>query len=367
MRLISLNLDDITLGKPLPGAIYDVSGDVVLKTGYIPTTAQEVKFLLEGNLQRDLDEINNKPEKRDVAASSDKSEKQDVAASSDKSEKQDVATSSNKSEKQDVAASSDKSEKQDVVPSSNKSEKQDVAPSSNKSEKQDAATSQEAANSLPLDQIKLNIGDSIQLQVQVQSKTASPRYYVTLVGYLVGESVIVTTPILNGKILLIREGQSFVARLFTGNNAYAFTTLAKKVTNSPFPHLHLTYPKEVRGVVVRSSSRAQANIICHATVKGGKGIACVALDISIGGVLLAAKEQIGATGEKLVLKLRVIVSEVEHLLTLQCLIRSVNIVALAGDATPSVQHGVSFEKISGQDALVITALLYHVAKDTDDG
>lgn len=214
----------------------------------------------------------------------------------------------------------------------------------------------EATGSLPLDQVKLNIGDSIQLQVQ--SETDNSRYYVTLVGYLAGESFIVTTPTLDGSILLMREGQSFVVRLFSGKSAYAFTALIKKVTNAPFPHLHLSYPREVRGIVVRSSVRAQANIICSATVEGGTAVACVARDISMGGALLAAREQIGSTGEKLTLKLRVIVSEVEHLLNLPCQIRSVNIAMISGDNVPSIQHGVSFEEPSAQDKLVITALLY---------
>lgn len=214
----------------------------------------------------------------------------------------------------------------------------------------------EATGNLPLDQVKLNIGDSIQLQVQ--SETDNSRYYVTLVGYLAGESFIVTTPTVEGSVLLMREGQSFVVRLFSGKSAYAFTALLKKVTNAPFPHLHLGYPREVRGIVVRSSVRAQANIICSATLAGGTAVACVARDISMGGALLASREQIGVTGEKLTLKLRVIVSEVEHLLNLACQIRSVNIAMISGDNAPSIQHGVSFEELSAQDKLVITALLY---------
>lgn len=214
----------------------------------------------------------------------------------------------------------------------------------------------EATGSLPLEQVKLNIGDSIQLQAQ--SETDTSRYYVTLVGYLAGHSFIVTTPTVEGSVLLMREGQSFVVRLFSGKSAYAFTALIKRVTNSPFPHLHLSYPREVRGIVVRSSVRAQANIICSATIAGGTAVACVARDISMGGALLASREQIGSTGEKLTLKLRVIVSEVEHLLTLNCQIRSVNIAMISGDNAPSIQHGVSFEELSPQDKLVITALLY---------
>lgn len=288
MRLMTIKPDELTAGKPLPWPLYDASGNIVLKAGFIPGTEQQVKSLLASGLSRDHDAKVSKPDKQ---------------------------------------------------------ENHNAAP--------------ENSGTMPLDQVKLNIGDSIQLQVQ--SETDNSRYYVTLVGFLAGQSVIVTTPTLDGSVMLMRDGQSFVVRLFSGKSAYAFTALIKKVTNSPFPHLHLSYPKEVRGIVVRSSARTQANIICSATLEGGTAVACVARDISMGGALLAAREQMGSTGEEMTLRLRVIVSEVEHLLTLPCQIRSVNITMISGDNAPSIQHGVSFGELTPQDKLVITALLYQNA------
>lgn len=221
-----------------------------------------------------------------------------------------------------------------------------------------------AANVLSLDQIKLNIGDSLQLQFQSGAEQA--RSFVTLVGYLADFNVIVTTPLLNGSVMLIREGQVFVVRLFSGKSAYAFTATTEKVTNSPFPHLYLSYPKEVRGLVVRGSSRARANIICHASVKGGTGHACVARDISIGGALIAARENIGEVDDSLSLKLRVKVNEVEHMLILDCQIRSINTGKPAENGTPTILHGLSFTSMSSQDALVISALLYqNLVNDRD--
>ena len=209
---------------------------------------------------------------------------------------------------------------------------------------------------LTLDQIKLNIGDAIQLQFQ--SDVEPSRCFVTLIGYLEGQSVVVTTPILNGSMMLVREGQDFVVRLFSGKSAYAFAASAKRVTNTPYPHLHLTYPKEVRGMVVRGSSRGRTHIICHATAESGRGFACIARDISVGGALIASSEKIGEVGKLLTLKLRVKVGEAEHVLALNCTIRSVNASRPTVDEKPTVLHGLSFEDVTGQDTLVISALLY---------
>lgn len=209
---------------------------------------------------------------------------------------------------------------------------------------------------LNLEQIKLNIGDSIQLQFQ--SDTDNSRCVVTLIGYLVDEGIIVSTPILHGSIMLVREGQIFVVRMFSGKSAYAFSAVTKRVTNNPFPHLFLSYPKEVRGLVVRGSTRSRAHIICHATPEGGAGIACIARDISVGGSLIASKTKIGEVGQKLSLKMRVKVNEAEHMLTLNCTIRSVNNARPSDDGVINILHGLSFENVTPQDALVISALLY---------
>jgi len=218
------------------------------------------------------------------------------------------------------------------------------------------SAAQRATGAMSLDQIKLNIGDTLQLQFQSESETS--RCVVTLIGYLANYGVIVTTPVLNGSLMMIREGQIFVVRLFSGKTAYAFTSTAEKLTHTPFPHMHLSYPKEVRGLVVRGSSRARANIICHASVEGGSGFACVARDISIGGALIAAKDKIGELGSKLSLKLRVRVNDAEHMLALDCVIRSVNPNRTTAEEAPTMLHGLSFENVSSQDTLVISTLLY---------
>jgi hypothetical protein len=43
------------------------------------------------------------------------------------------------------------------------------------------------------------------------------------------------TPSQDGKVLLMREGQGFVVRMFSGKSVYAFGTTIYKVANVPFP------------------------------------------------------------------------------------------------------------------------------------
>lgn len=195
---------------------------------------------------------------------------------------------------------------------------------------------------LPLEQTKLKIGDSIQLQFQTE--TEKVRCVVSLIGYLAGQSVIVSMPLMNGRPMPGREGQNLSARFFSGKNAYAFSAVVTRTTSTPYPHLHLSYPPEVRGLVVRSSPRAQAHINCHASTRDGSSYTCIARDISIGGALIASREQVGSVGEELLLRLPVKIDADERILDLNCQIRSVNISYASENAVPVNLFGLAFQK-----------------------
>jgi c-di-GMP-binding flagellar brake protein YcgR len=195
---------------------------------------------------------------------------------------------------------------------------------------------------LSLDQTKLRIGDSMQLQIQ--TGTEKSRCLVTLIGYVAGQSVIVSTPVINGRPMPIREGQNLNVRFFSGKNAYAFSAVVRKTAATPYPYLHLSYPPEVRGLVVRSSPRAQARIACQASTEDGSNYKCIARDISIGGALIACREQMGEVGENLLLRLPVKIGENEHTLDLSCQIRSVNISYASEDEMPVNLFGLAFQE-----------------------
>lgn len=195
---------------------------------------------------------------------------------------------------------------------------------------------------LSLDQTKLKIGDSMQLQFQ--TGTGKSRCHVTLIGYVPGQSVIVSMPVMDGRPMPMREGQNLNARFFSGKNAYAFSAVVRKTTRAPYPYLHLSYPAEVRGLVVRSSPRAQARISCQASTEDGSSYRCIARDISTGGALIACREQMGEVGEKLLLRLPVKIGADEHMLHLDCRIRSVNISFASENEIPENLFGLAFQK-----------------------
>ena len=211
-------------------------------------------------------------------------------------------------------------------------------------------------NLCAFDDIKLDIGDTLQLQSQGEG--VQSRFYVRLIGYLKGRSIIVTTPTQDGKVLLMREGQGFVVRMFSGKSVYAFGTAIQKVANVPFPHLHLNYPSQVRGLVVRRGARARVNLICAVTGSDGRAHAASLVDLSTGGAMLTAKTPVGKKDDSISIKFRVTVSDVEEYLTVPAVLRSVHATAVAEGEVPQVTHGVQFGDIPYSEQVVLSAFVY---------
>lgn len=223
------------------------------------------------------------------------------------------------------------------------------------------AEPESAGQSCQFDDIHLGVGETLQLQGQSDSNP--DRYPVKLVGYLKGKSVLVTTPKQNGYVLLMREAQTFVVRFFSGKSAYAFPATVLKVVNSPFPHLHLSYPSEVRGLLVRKGMRARVKLIASVTRDGGAAHGATLHDLSIGGAMLSARERLGQQDDILTLKFRVDVSGIEQYLSLKARIRNVRD-ASAGDAgTAQFHHGVQFEAIDAPTRLALSAFVFQALLD----
>lgn len=216
------------------------------------------------------------------------------------------------------------------------------------------ATEQPGERIVPLDEIKLSIGDPFQIQAQIAQSES--RYYVKLIGYLKGKGVLVTVPEVDGRLCFVREGQAFVVRFFAGRNAYAFTASVLKSSNIPFPHLHLSYPSQVRGLVVRAGERVPARIICAIAMQDDtRTITAAGLltNISVSGAMLSSKNKLGDKGDLVSVKFRVDIREIEFLTAIDATIRSVS-----RDESGEFLHGIQFAGLPDDVAIALTAFVY---------
>jgi c-di-GMP-binding flagellar brake protein YcgR len=107
-------------------------------------------------------------------------------------------------------------------------------------------------------ELSVQIGDRLQLQKTPADRPE--RYVVQVVGVMPGQSVIVTTPRINGKVAIIRPDSKFTVRVLQGSSVFGFVSSVLQSYSAPFPHLHLSYPREMESIVVRNALRAPTDI-----------------------------------------------------------------------------------------------------------
>lgn len=216
-------------------------------------------------------------------------------------------------------------------------------------------------NRVNLDEARLQIGDALQLQPL--GDAGAPRHYVKLIGFAKPSSVLVSTPKVDGAYIFVRDGQDYVVRAFSGKNAYAFSTSVIRSVAVPYPYLHLSYPKDVRALVVRRGARAKVNLIASAKRLDAQGqespeaAAASIRNVSISGAMLASPHSLGRQGDSIRLSFKLALADIVSLVSLDATIRVVN---PAGEDLGPGMTGYGLEFVGGapQDRITLTAFVY---------
>jgi c-di-GMP-binding flagellar brake protein YcgR len=220
--------------------------------------------------------------------------------------------------------------------------------------------------SMLLGESRLQIGDLVSLQPIAGEGTL--RYSIKLIGMSKDRSVLVSTPMVDGHYLLMKEGQGFILRGFSGKSAYAFATQILKSMNTPYPYLHLSYPRAIKSLVVRKGSRADVNVICAVVdADDPKNTAAGSIiNISAGGALLVFRDAYGTIGQTLIVKFKTMINGIEALIELKSVVRAVNVDHSADSALPH-RIGIQFADIAPQDSIPLLAFVYQALLEQSFG
>ena len=222
----------------------------------------------------------------------------------------------------------------------------------------DAPASRETITTL--DATKIRIGDPLSMQ----KSSEDPRLVVKLIGYVKNKGLIVTVPGSDGELIMLKDGQSFVCRFFSGQNAYAFTTTVAKQTSVPFPHLHLSYPREVRGLEIRKGSRIEVELIAAISSDGegeSKSGSGKIVNISTGGGALRSKHPLGEKGDVISVKFKITVSDIQTYIVFDSIVRTIS--QDQGDPNMPYLHGLQFLDPDPNMAMALAAFVYQKIVD----
>lgn len=209
--------------------------------------------------------------------------------------------------------------------------------------------------------MRLRVGDRIQLQPP--ATVGQDRHVVRLIGYLDNCSLLVTTPKQNGLRVPLRENDKLVARVFTSQKAFGFSTTIERVCKIPYEYMHLAFPKQIQGSMVRKAPRVRTRIIASIAMPDVSGDSekqsGVIVNLSADGALVKARRALREKGETIRLSFRVSLHNIDALLNVQAVVRNIfSDEAAAGDAAGMINHGVQFENIPANDSMILQSLIY---------
>lgn len=214
-----------------------------------------------------------------------------------------------------------------------------------------------------LDALKLMPGDTLQLQPLLEGQTE--RYTVRVIGLMKPKSVMVTAPAIEGRLLFIKEGQTYLVRVFSGLNVCAFKAKVLKAPLQPFPYLHLSYPDSVQAMRIRKNMRAPTNIIISTadSEEGRLSAAGKIVDISVGGAKVLSNMKLGVKDQTIWVAFKVRLADMEEYIKIPAHIRAVG--EEEDDAgKPMKSFGLQFGHLEQSQRLMIMNLVYqHLLKE----
>lgn len=208
--------------------------------------------------------------------------------------------------------------------------------------------------------LKLNIGDT--LQMQYLDGNSRERLLVHVIGYLHGRSLIVTTPKLDGRVLMMREGQPFVVRILAGNRVVGFNTRVLRSSASPYPHMHLAYPQEMEQIVVRKAQRVRVKTFCalqnaNPVFNFDKPQPGTLIDISTAGAQILGEKMLAEVDDEIVLKFSFRLGGVEKLMAIPARVRSVQ-EEIREDGRSGHYHGLEFLPVEEDQVIALYGFVY---------
>jgi len=205
---------------------------------------------------------------------------------------------------------------------------------------------------------KVHLGDPIQLQFIPED--GRERLTAKVIGHAPGKSLIISAPLLNGKLPFLKESQPFIVRMLQGNNVYGFESTVLKYYSVPFPHVHLRHPKDIERIVVRGSRRVETELIVSVKTVANpdKTISVSMLNTSATGALLQLKSELGELGDELNVSIELEIANITKYLRIKAIIRNISTPEDRDDDDPLFKYGVQFVDLNQEQTLLINAYVY---------
>jgi c-di-GMP-binding flagellar brake protein YcgR len=220
-------------------------------------------------------------------------------------------------------------------------------------------TPKEASTQLTYRDLKL--GETLQLK-PLADESGGTQYFVKYLGGIEKKSLICTLPMIDEKVMFVKENTGYSVRLFSGKNVYTFNTMVEVVYSRPYPHMHLKYPRQAYTNKIRHNQRVTCNIIAivanlSSEQTENNKISGRIVDMSMGGIMFEGLKTTGNLGDQTETSFKISMEGGEALFAIPGVLRNV-IKKLPEDGKTIYQYGIQFEEIPFQQKVMLQNYIY---------
>jgi len=185
-----------------------------------------------------------------------------------------------------------------------------------------------------------------------------------LLGYRVGETVLVYTPLKPPQVL-VRDGMKIEAKVVLQMGIVSFTSAIQQVCEQPYSYLHLDWPLDAMLEPLRRYPRFPLEIPVNLIALSAQGITTARVrgqfcDISLQGARFGLEKELSTSVSKVMLSAKVAVGGMEHTLDVRGEVRRVfgkDDKALSGCP---FTYGISFIELAPTQRLLLLALCHEL-------
>ena len=202
----------------------------------------------------------------------------------------------------------------------------------------------------------LKIGDKVLIETAHNHHQPNMRLATKVIGWLESRSLLLALPLKATQSGLVKVSEQVLLRAFNGQNAFAFSSAVIKIEHFPFTYLHLSFPKKISALEIRSSIRQSVNIPVTLTIEGMGDVSGHILDLNMTGACVSTP--IPLTDESpLRFTLHFDCHGVAFSLRLESQLRSTKIIQ-DKDGMSHHQSGLEFQNLEPNDRLTLSSLLW---------
>lgn len=212
-----------------------------------------------------------------------------------------------------------------------------------------------------------SLGLKVGAVVTIEIVSTLRKYSVQLLGYSENKSILISSPLREGKEVLLDKNSVIAVRMLVGKRVCAFEARILYRSIQPYSYYHLSYPESVEALQVRNSERVTTSIETEVDsdfdIVGEWPKLAYINNISSTGARLNSAYSLGVSGHELILNFDVQVSDRDLQLKLSSVIRNVeHNGGLEDDDTNRFVYGVEFIDLDDEQHLSLSSYIYEQNK-----